>query len=49
MRHILVRMFASLVSTLVVLSGIMVLMNTPTSSANAQPYPPISYWQEPVA
>jgi len=49
MRQTLVRMFASMVSTLVVLSGIIVLMNAPAGSANAQPVLSHSYWQQPIA
>jgi hypothetical protein len=49
MRQAFLRMFASMVSTLVVLSGIIVLMNTPAGSANAQPLTPDSCWQEPIA
>ena len=49
MRQTLLRMFASMVSTLLVLSGIIVLMNAPAGSANAEPLAPNSYWQQPIA
>lgn len=49
MRQTLLRMLASMVSTLVVLSGIIVLMNALASSANAQQLPIDSYWQQPIA
>jgi len=49
MRLILVRMLVSMVSTVLVLTGIIVMMDGPAGSANAQPFSDSLYWQQPVA
>jgi hypothetical protein len=42
-------MLASMVSTLLVLTGIIVMMNAPAGSANAQPFSDAPYWRQPIA